>query len=217
MSPRVRTVVLAALAILVVGGASAVIVNRRAADDVSVVAEEPLTGQPFIAPEETLDGDGEPVLEVVASDRIRVMASSFLQPDGAITYTPENTIDGNLDTAWNSDSAADDGRGQVLTFRFAEPIDLRKISLVNGYAKGVDIYDANHRLKELIITTDTVSRPVSLFDSTDEQDIVFGFGFTSKVEIEVVDVFVGTGFANPALTADLALTEISFLAVAADG
>ena len=197
-----------ALLVLVVVGAAMAL---RQSDDNAVSADEPLTDQPFVAP--TGDGAGDDGLVPVDQDRIRVEASSYLPPDGNITYAPNNTIDGDLDTAWNSDSAPDDGRGQTMTFRFTEPIDLRKVSIVNGYAKNANIYDANHRIRDLVITTDTMSRTVSLFDSTDEQEIAFEFGFTSKVEIEVTNVFTGSGFSDPALTADLALTEISFLAL----
>ncbi len=157
------------------------------------------------------DGDGNENDTIIIDP---TLTGGTLILDGqALTITSDVTIDGDLDTAWNSDSAPDDGRGQTMTFRFTEPIDLRKVSIVNGYAKNANIYDANHRIRDLIITTDTMSRTVSLFDSTDEQEIAFEFGFTSKVEIEVTNVFTGSGFSDPALTADLALTEISFLAL----
>ena len=213
MSSRVRIVALIVSALLVLAVVGAALVLRQSDDD-AVVADEPLTGQPFIAPSGDGAGDDDDGgVAPLGRDRIRVEASSYLQPDGNITYDPDNAIDGDLDTAWNSASAPDDGRGQTMTFRFTEPIDLRKVSIVNGYAKDANIYDANHRIRDLIITTDTIRKTVSLFDSTDEQEIVFEFGFTSKVEIEVTDVFVGSGFSDPALTADLALTEISFFAL----
>lgn len=170
------------------------------------------------APGDVADGDAfQPPVDgdqgEVPVDRIRVEASSFLEPVDGITYDPDNVIDGDPETAWNSASAADDGRGQTLTFRFTEPVDLRALRFVNGYAKNPDIYDANHRIRDILITTDGTTQKVSLLDTTERQEIAFDFGFTSKVELEVLDVYVGSGFNDPALTADLAVTEISFLAV----
>lgn len=149
----------------------------------------------------------------VPSDHVMVAASSFLVPDGAITYAPSNTIDDDLETAWNSDAPTTDGRGELLTFRFTEPVDLTAIRFTNGYAKNPEIFAANHRIQQVWVRTDTTDQLVNLLDTSDEQEIAAEFGFTSKVILEVVEVFPGDGFADPTLTADLALTEIDFVAV----
>lgn len=149
----------------------------------------------------------------VPRERLLVMASSHLPPDGEITYDPGNTVDGDPTTAWNSDAPGTDGRGQVLTYRFTEPVDLRAIRIVNGYAKNPDIFAANHRLREVEVRTDAGAQRVSLLDTDEQQEITFDFGLTSKVVLEVVDVYTGDGFANPDLTADLALSEIGFVAI----
>ncbi|MEL6984649.1 MAG: hypothetical protein AAFO29_19635 [Actinomycetota bacterium] len=149
----------------------------------------------------------------VPSDRIVVAASSALVPDGPITYDPINTIDDNLDTAWNSDAPDADPRGELLTFRFTEPIDLTAIRFTNGYAKSEDIYAANHRIQQLWVRTDAGDQLVNLLDTSDEQEIAADFGFTSKVVLEIVEIYQGDGFDDPALTSDLALTEIDFVAV----
>ena len=149
----------------------------------------------------------------VPADRMTVVASTFLAPDGDITYEPSNTIDDDLDTAWNSDSPEDDGRGQMLTYRFTEPVAISSIQFVNGYAKNEGVFAANHRIREILVHTDAGSQLVTLLDTTARQEIEFDFGFTSKVILEVLDIYPGDGFADPALTADLALTEVDFLAV----
>lgn len=149
----------------------------------------------------------------VPSDRIVVAASSFLLPDGGITYDPTNTIDDNLETAWNSDTGESSGRGELLTFRFTEPIDLTAIRFTNGYAKNDEIYTANHRVQQLWVRTDAGDQLVNLLDTSDEQEIAADFGYTSKVVLEIVEIYPGAGFENPSLTPDLALTEIDFVAV----
>lgn len=152
----------------------------------------------------------------VPTERIRVEATSFLQPIDGITYNPGNTIDGDVATAWNSAEAANDGRGQTITYRFSHPVDLRALRFVNGYAKNADVYNSNHRIQDVIVTTDAGSQRVSLLDTSDRQEIAHEFGMTSKVVLEVVEVYVGAGFNDPALTADLALTEVGFLAAQTD-
>lgn len=149
----------------------------------------------------------------VPAERVTVTATSFLPPDGSITYGPANIVDDDLTTAWNSDVPDGDGRGQQVTFRFTTPVDLTAIQFVNGYAKSPEIFAANHRIRELRIQTDASTQLVTLLDTTDPQEISFDFGVTSKVVLEVLEVFAGEGFENPDLTADLALTEVDFVAV----
>ena len=149
----------------------------------------------------------------IPSDRIRVAATSFLLPDGGITYGPVNVLDDDLQTAWNSDAAETDGRGERLTFRFSEPVDLTAIRFTNGYAKSEGTFSANHRVQQLWVRTDGADQLVNLLDTSDEQEIAANFGFTSKVILEIVEVYPGDGFADPDLTADLALTEVDFVAV----
>jgi hypothetical protein len=152
---------------------------------------------------------GTPAL--IDPSRIMVEASSALEPNGNLTYGPRNTLDSDLETAWNSDT--DDPVGQTLTYRFAEPVELTALQFVNGYAKSDEIFAANHRLRSVLVTTDRTSHSLSLLDTDDPQEISFDFGLTSKVELEVVEVFVGQGFNDPEITSDLALTEIAFVAV----
>lgn len=149
----------------------------------------------------------------VPSDRIVVAASSFLVPDGAISYAPTNTIDDDLQTAWNSDAGETSGRGELLTYRFTEPVDITAIRFTNGYAKDPEIFAANHRVQQLWVRTDAGDQLVNLLDTSTEQEITVDFGYTSKVVLEIVEIYPGLGFDNPALTADLALTEIDFVAV----
>lgn len=142
-----------------------------------------------------------------------VAATSHIPQDGSITYGPENTVDGDLQTAWNSDAPGTEGRGETLTYRFAEPVDLKAVRFVNGYVKNDDVFTANHRARDLVIRADNSAQPVMLLDTGDEQEVAFDFGLTSKVEIEVLDIYPGDGFDRPELTADLAITEVAFLAL----
>lgn len=199
---------LAAFVVAAAVAVAAVVVLRDRLPGDDEQAEAPVVEiPPFTAP------IGGP-LTPVPVERITVAATSALADDGTITYGPENTIDADPSTAWNSDDPADDGRGEVLTYRFSEPIDLRGVGFINGYDKSDEIFEANHRIKELRLTTDGTVQLISLDDTPEPQDVRFEFGLTSKVEIEVVDVYEGDGFEG-GLSADLALSEISFLATSA--
>lgn len=145
--------------------------------------------------------------------RITVEASTTLASTEALTYGPRNTLDGDRQTAWNSDAA--ESVGQVLTYRFAEPVELTAVRFVNGYAKDDDTFAANHRLKTVLVTTDQTAQSLTLLDTDDPQEISFDFGLTSKVELQVTEIFEGDGFITPDISTDLALTEIAFVAVQA--
>jgi hypothetical protein len=144
-------------------------------------------------------------------DRITVEASSTLAPvSDTLTYEVTNMLDGDTSTAWNSDAPGPDGRGEVLTFWFTEPVELRAVRIVNGYAKSPDLFAANHRISRATVRTDDATTEVVLLDVIAEQEIALTVGPTAKLEIQVDDVFVGDGFDNPELTADLAVSEIEF-------
>lgn len=205
MTAAVGAAVLGALVVLVVGGALWFFLGGES-DDV-----EALGTTTFSVP------DG-PAVEVPAV-RITVSASSSLPPDDAagLTYGPENLIDGDLTTAWNSVTGDEQGRGETLTFRFTEPIDLKSIKFVNGYTKNETVYLANHRVQDMRLTTDGTAdgEPivVELLDIMQGQEIQSDFGLTSKVELEITNIFPGDGFLDTGLTTDLALTEVTFFAV----
>jgi hypothetical protein len=144
-------------------------------------------------------------------DRITVEASSTLAPfSDTLTYEVTNMLDGDPSTAWNSDAPDADGRGEVLTFRFTEPVELSAVRIVNGYAKSPDLFAANHRISRATVRTDNATTEIVLLDVIAEQEIALTVGPTAKLEIQVDDVFVGDGFDNPELTADLAVSEIEF-------
>lgn len=80
------------------------------------------------------------------------VTASCTAPDGVdaagtrTTFRPANLLDGDPATAWRCPS---DTAGQRLRFRFAEPVVLRRVALVPGYAKtdpatGEDRFTQNH-------------------------------------------------------------------------
>jgi len=142
---------------------------------------------------------------------IQAQASSELPSQGALSYGIANTLDGNLRTAWNSNGAeVGTGVGQVLSYRFPARVHLRRIDLVNGYAKSDKLFRQNGRIGAVAITTDAGTSEMPLNDSIDQQSLEQDFGVTNAVSLRVLSVYPGSRYP------DLGLTEISFWATPAD-
>jgi hypothetical protein len=145
-----------------------------------------------------------PAPSVVDPRTITAIASSVLPPDGAFTYGINNTLDKNLETAWN-DGAAGTGAGEKLTYRFDRPLQLVTVRIVNGYASTPELFKENARIRAAVLVTDSGRFPVTLPDVADRQEITVEFGRTASLVIEVVSVYPGMKYE------DLAVTEVEFL------
>jgi hypothetical protein len=152
----------------------------------------------------------------VSAGIISATASSTQNPEGGITYSAENTLDGRPETAWNSDGRTNGkGPGMVLTYRFADPVDLASVTILNGYQKttqsagkpATDLFTQNGRVRGLRVTTDTGSWTWELADDRAPQSLAKAFGRTSSVRFEVLSVYSGSKYL------DLAVSEVSFGAV----
>jgi hypothetical protein len=146
---------------------------------------------------------------------VTASASSTQHPDGPISYAVANTLDGDPATAWNSDGARDgQGPGIALTYRFAEPVDLAAISVLNGYQKvrprpgkpALDLYPLNERVRRLRVVTDSGSWNWDLADSRARQVFTPAHGSTRTVRLEVTSIYPSSAYP------DLALSEVSFTA-----
>jgi RNA polymerase subunit RPABC4/transcription elongation factor Spt4 len=146
---------------------------------------------------------GSDAIRKVSQADVRAQASSTLPDAGALTYDACNTLDGNRRTAWNS--APGTGAGQTLTFTFARPVDLRAITVVNGYAKSPAVFRANSSIREATVMTDATVKPWALQDSRTPQKLTENFGITKGVTIRVDQVRLGNRYG------EVAVSEVSFL------
>jgi hypothetical protein len=146
---------------------------------------------------------------------VTASASSTQHPDGQISYAVANTLDGDPATAWNSDGARDGkGPGITLTYRFARPVDLAGISLLNGYQKvrsrpgrpPLDLYPVNERVHRLRVITDAGAWIWDLADVRTRQAFGAAHGSTRTVRLEVESIYPSSAYP------DLALSEVSFAA-----
>ena len=145
--PDARVVAAGAAALVLVGGAAVLGLRATGAGDAATTPQ----GAPAAAA----------VVPVDAAD-VRVEASTTQQPDNGITYDAANTLDGRPETAWNSDGQ---GAGATLVYTFAQPVDLRTITVLNGYQKvragssgRVDLFALNERVRTFTVVTDAGSR-----------------------------------------------------------
>lgn len=159
------------------------------------------------------DGSGQaPAAATVRVDpaSVRASASSTQDPEGRVDYKAANTLDGDPATAWNSDGRKDGpGPGITLTYAFSAPVDLRRITVLNGYQKTGpvgDLWQLNERLKQVRVVTDAGSWTWTLADTRDPQTLRRDLGRTRSLRLEVLSVYRSERYL------DLAVSEVSFTA-----
>ena len=141
-------------------------------------------------------------------------ASSSTDSAGVVTtFVAQNTLDGQLETAWR---VPGDGENQFLLYQFAAPVVLREIRLVPGYAKidqknGTNRFTQNRRVRsvrfefsqgepvEATFSEEPTLQPVALDDrtttfvrivlvETTSEGAVDGRDFTPISEVEIYGV-----------------------------
>ena len=192
------------LAIVAVGAALAALLGASLRSDGVLSPSDP--SDPSAAT--TARATAAPAPVQVDSRSISASASSELPPDGSVTYSIGNTLDGDTRTAWNSHGAVDgNGVGETLTYQFSRPVQLARIALMNGYAKTAELRADNGRIRGVVILTDHRTLKATLSDTTSRQRLDRDFGLTRKVTLRVTSIYPGARYT------DLALTEIAFWAV----
>jgi hypothetical protein len=126
-------------------------------------------------------------LTVLSPEEIKSRASSTLPSQSGNTYAAANTIDGDPRTAW-SEGRQGPGIGATLTWTFRRRVDLRRVHLVNGYAKG-DLFTKNLRIRGTRVTTAQGTTTATLRDSAAYQTLRIRPGPTDFVRIEILRVY----------------------------
>ncbi len=137
-------------------------------------------------------------------------ASSELAPAGRFTYHASNTLDGDLQTAWNHDNS-DSGlapEGQLLRYTFADAVDLTRIEIVNGYVQTQQAFEENARVRQFVIQLgpDEVTVAFPLLDTSQVQALEHNFGMVTEVTLIIESVYPGSVYQ------DVAITEVVFYA-----
>jgi hypothetical protein len=157
-----------------------------------------ITARPSTAPE----------LKKIKRKSIKAKASSTL-PSGDFTYGVDNTLDGDPETAWNSDGDVVGPFARVtLTYRFSDPVELRAIEVYNGYQRSTKAYYNNSRVRSLLVSTDATKQTFELLDKQGKQTVSFDFGQTKRVVLTVDAVY--RDVPKKTRYNDCAISEVTF-------
>jgi len=131
-------------------------------------------------------------------------------------FGPENLIDGNNDTYWND--AGLQGEGAILTFSFAQPVQIFDIEIQN-LIDNVK-FRRNFRIKNYVITVDdlpAVERTGVLEDVNTKQTIAIGSRDTRELVIRVTDTYPAEAVDDETAFEELALQSVRFFGVPSGG
>lgn len=217
---RLRGKILAALALVLVGGGVAAwVVLTHAARSPASLRDATSPGQPqatAAVPDPRDPAQAAPVLSKIAS------ASAFCESDSSadadkriVTYKADKAIDGLADTAWRCPG---DGAGQRLTISFQSEVTLTSIGIVPGYAKtdstdGTDRYLQNRRISAVSYTFDDGSTFPQNFDTDARnrsvQTISLPNVSTSHVIITILSSVAGEAAGNKPARDHIAISEVT--------
>src|SRR5690554_4838259 len=134
-----------------------------------------------------------------------VKASSTLF-DGKL-YSVRGLIDDNPQTAW-VEGKENEGIGEWVEFIFDPGHEIKKIKIINGYARSEALYKANNRVKRAEISFDGKRFPIEMeFKDMIMEPHIFKFQNpirAERVRITILDVYKGTKYN------DTCISEISF-------
>lgn len=187
-------IALIALAVLAVVAVPTALIVRARAD------REPAGAAPSSG---AAPNAGPVALVAIDPSTVRVTASSSIPEDSS--KRAASVLDGDVATAWNSDGKRlDTNAGVRLTFRFAEPVVLARITIVNGSAKSTRSFRDNERIARLTVRTDRAQTPWTLADSPQPQSLDLAPARTATVTLLVEKTIKGERWP------DLAVSEVSF-------
>jgi len=128
------------------------------------------------------------------------------QAAGANDYIPDNLLDGDPRTAWVEGDKTGLGLPARLTFSLPHRVDLRRIRIVNGYAKDTAHLLDNAAARTIEIVTGAHTLRHTLTRSRRPQSVSAAFGRTRQVVIRILSGYPGARFD------DLAVSEVAFFA-----
>jgi len=119
-------------------------------------------------------------------------------------FSPYLLADGKKETAW-VEGVPGDGTGECIRVAFPCAVEVKALSITNGYCKSRDTFFRNNRVRKLEISGDYGRETVTVKDSMEPQKIALRGGNTRFVELRIVEVYKGTHHR------DTAISELDFL------
>ena len=139
--------------------------------------------------------------------------SSSTYRDGIYSYQVENLHDRRKDTVW-VEGARGPGIGEKVSFDFDfrqradDNFGVNWVSVLNGFARSPDLWQANSRVRELRLTFNGEEKgTIQLEDLPDPQtfelpEMTFQPGEINTLTFESVSVYPGTQFPDHTALAD---------------
>jgi hypothetical protein len=142
-----------------------------------------------------------------------IIASSELNENNGINYSPSNAHDFDKNTAW-VEGSPDYGIGEYIEyhFNFDETnnydggLGINRILIANGYKKSLETWKNNSRIKKLkVYLNDEPYVILNLLDSFEVQtveidEITFPAKKTTKLKFEIIDIYKGNKYNDTALS-----------------
>lgn len=137
-------------------------------------------------------------------DYTAAASSELKEPDGRL-HLAENVTDWGRDTAW-VEGRPDHGIGESLTLTLVKPSKVHRVGIVNGYAKSRELYDANNRVMQFLVSVNGGKAfPVELPDEFLQQER-FWFDLPKTTEpvktirLEIAAIYPGTRYSDTAIS-----------------
>lgn len=149
---------------------------------------------------------GAPGAQLVRIDPGTIRAAASSTNSDERRFRVANTVDGDRNTAWQSDGArVGSNVGVRLTYRFATPVRLARIGIVNGFARSERDFANNERVARFLVRGDDAFRAQwNVADTAEPQQVDLPSPTVTTLTLEVEGVYPGARFP------DLAISELAF-------
>lgn len=136
---------------------------------------------------------------------IDASASSYLVGDKT-EYLPSFAYDWNRETSWQDGNEYDTGKGEYITFKFAETTSVNMIQVFPGNAKKEDLYWKNERIKKAKIKFSNGKSVTYEFDDLFTETLQTIWlnkpVETDYITIDILETYEGTEYT------DLCISEV---------
>ncbi len=140
-------------------------------------------------------------------------ASSSLVDTETLNYQPPNVSQGR-ETAW-AEGVSGDGVGESITLTLKKASPVKKIGIVNGYAKSAELYYANSRPAELDVSVNGgKANRVKIPDEYLQREMFFfdlstGGELVKSVKLTIAKVYPGLQFSDTSISQVMLIQPLS--------
>jgi len=128
------------------------------------------------------------------------VSSSALKPTSSASFQATNLLDSDLATPW-LEGAEGVGLGEWVKFEFAQPLELDRLEIANGYQKDDGRFAGNPRVRLMRVEYSSgAAQIVQLFDVKDIQTIEPTSEAVQWIRLVILSVYPGGEWEDTALS-----------------